>query len=335
MEFLRDSVPMVSLAVTAAALYSRAASSRFRPGLLRFAALLPVVVLFVAAPLAFTFSRNVRGMTGFFFGWLGVFKLLLLAAGRGPLEPTLPVLPFVFTALLPVKLKRQEPRRGETGAEVAKTKSRSVSLVSSAVKLAIIAGLLKVYQFKHQLHLYVRLALYGIHIYCFFDLLLPCIAAAGQVLGMEMEPQFDEPYLASSLRDFWGRRWNLMVSAILRPSVYDPVRARAGKAAAAMATFLVSGLMHEAMVYYNNLQPPSGEMLAFFLLHGACCVAEELCVRRWAARGWPPLPRPVATLLVAVAVSGTAFWLFFPPLCRDGRDDKILEEWARKLLGSV
>lgn len=157
---------------------------------------------------------------------------------------------------------------------------------------------------------------------------------------MEMEPQFDRPYMASSLRDFWGRRWNLMVSAILRPSVYEPVRARRGKATAAMATFVVSGMMHEAMVFYNRLQPPTGEMLAFFVLHGACCVAEELCARRW-----PAPPRPVATLLVVAFVSGTAFWLFFPPLCRDGHDDRLLEEWAaaaaflvnagRKLVESV
>ncbi|CAD6261268.1 unnamed protein product [Miscanthus lutarioriparius] len=94
------------------------------------------------------------------------------------------------------------------------------------VKVAIIAAILHAYQYVNQLHLYIRLALYGVHMYCFLDFLLPCIAAAGGALGMEMEPQFDRPYLASSLRDFWGRRWNLMVSAILRPSVYDPVRAR-------------------------------------------------------------------------------------------------------------
>uniref|UniRef100_A0A2N9ISK3 Uncharacterized protein n=1 Tax=Fagus sylvatica TaxID=28930 RepID=A0A2N9ISK3_FAGSY len=30
------------------------------------------------------------------------------------------------------------------------------------------------------------------------------------LVGVELEPQFDEPYLATSLQDFWGRRWNLM-----------------------------------------------------------------------------------------------------------------------------
>ncbi|KAL6660343.1 hypothetical protein ACP70R_001889 [Stipagrostis hirtigluma subsp. patula] len=303
MELLRDSIPMVSLAVSAAALYARAASSRLRPGFPRLAALLPVVAFLAAAPFAFSFSAIVRGLAAFFLAWLAAFKVILLAAGRGPLDPALPVLPF-----------------------------KSVSLVSCAAKVAAMAALLHVYQFKDQLHLYVRLALYGVHMYCFLDLLLPCIPAAGGALGMEVDPQFDRPYLASSLRDFWGRRWNLMVPAVLRPSVYGPVRARAGKAAGVLATFLVSGLMHEAMVCYISLRPPTGEMAAFFLLHGACCVAEEWCARRRTARGWapppPPPPRPVATLLVLLFLSGTSFWLFFPPICRDGGEEVILEEWA-------
>ncbi|CAO2041802.1 unnamed protein product [Urochloa humidicola] len=321
MELLQDSIPTVSLAVSAAALYARAASSRLRPGFPRLAALLPVLAFLAAAPLAFPSSAILRGVAGFFFAWLGAFKVALLAAGRGPLDPSLPILPFLFAAALPIKL-RPRARPG------AAPNSRSpVSLVSCAVKAAVIAALLRVYKFKDRLHLYARLALYGVHMYCFADLLLPCIAAVAGALGMEVEPQFDRPYLASSLRDFWGRRWNLMVPAILRPSVYGPVRARAGKAAGVVAAFLVSGLMHEVLVYYITLRPPTGEMTAFFLLHGSSCVAEEWCARRRAARGWPPPPRPVATLLVVVFVAATAFWLFFPPICRDGGEDVLMEEW--------
>lgn len=327
MELLRDSIPMVSLAVLVAAVCARAASSWLRPGLPRLVSLLPVVAFLAAAPLALSSSAIIRGLAGFFLGWLGVFKVVLLAVGRGPLDPALPVLPFVFTTALPVKLIRCCGTGAAAGA-AACSRAKSVSLVSCAVKVAVIAAILHAYQYVNQLHLYTRLALYGVHMYCFFDFLLPCIAAAGGALGMEMEPQFDRPYLASSLRDFWGRRWNLTVSAILRPSVYDPVRARAGKAPAVLATFLVSGLMHEVMMYYLTLRPPTGEMTAFFLLHGVCCVAEESCARRWAEWGRRPPPRPVATLLVVVFVAVTAFWLFFPPICREGTEEVLLEEWA-------
>ncbi|TVU13320.1 hypothetical protein EJB05_40368, partial [Eragrostis curvula] len=321
MELLRNSIPTVSLAVAAAALYARAVSTRLRPGLPRLAALLPVVAFLAVVPLVFTSSAIVRGVAGFFFTWLAAFKVALLAAGRGPLDPALPALPFIFTAALPVKLAR---RTVAAGATASKAKP-SYSLVSCAAKVAVIAALLRVYQFNHRLHLYVRLALYGVHAYCFLDLLLPCIAAAGAALGMEMEPQFNRPYLATSLREFWGRRWNLMVSAVLRPAVYDPVGARAGNAAGVVAAFLVSGLMHEVLVCYLTMRPPMGEMAAFFLLHGACCVAEVWCAQRWRRRR---TPRAVATPLVVVFVAGTAFWLLFPPICRDGGEEVLLEEWA-------
>ncbi|CAM0907774.1 unnamed protein product [Alopecurus aequalis] len=322
MELLQDSIPMVTLAVAAAALYARASSSLLRPGLPRLVALLPLFPFLAAAPLAFTSSAIVRGTAAFFIAWLCAFKVALLAAGRGPLDPALPALTFVFTALLPVKLRRAD---GTAGA----SKAKPVSLVSCAVKVAVMAAVVHLYQFNDRLHLYARLALYGVHMYCFLDLLLPCIAAAGGALGMEMEPQFDRPYLASSLRDFWGRRWNLMVSAILRPSVYDPVRALAGGPAAVLATFAVSGLMHEAMVSYLSLRwPPNGEMAAFFVLHGVCCVAEGWCARRWTKSWWPALPRAVATVLVGLFVAATSFWLFFPPLCKDGVEEKLLGEWA-------
>ncbi|CAD6264102.1 unnamed protein product [Miscanthus lutarioriparius] len=328
MELPRDSIPVVFLAVSAASLYARAASSRFRPGLPRLAALLPVVAFLAAVPLAFTPSAVMRGVAGFFFAWLGAFKVFLLAVGRGPLDPSLPVLPFLFTAALPIKLRHGGAGRPDAAGPASTSRARALSIVSCSVKVAVIAALLRVYHFKDQLNFYARLALYGIHMYCFADLLLPCIAAAGGVLGMDLEPQFDRPYLASSLRDFWSRRWNLMVPAILRPSVYDPVRARTGRAAGVMAAFLVSGLMHEVLVYYITLRSPTGEMTAFFLLHGASCVAEEWCVRRSVSTGWPTAPRPVATVLVGVFVAGTAFWLFFPPICRDGGEEALLDEWA-------
>ena len=317
---------MVSLAVAAAALYARVASQRLRPGLPRLAALLPVIAFLAVVPWSFS-SPMVRGFSAFILSWLGLFKVALLAAGRGPLDPALPVLPFVFTAALPVKLKRRHDRP-DTATAARSSGAKSVWLVSCAVKGAIIAGVIHLLQFSNLLHLYVRLVLFGVHLYCFLDLILPIIAAAGSALGMELEPQFNKPYLASSLRDFWGRRWNLMASAILRPSIYDPVRARAGKAAGVFVTFTVSGLMHEAITWYLTLLSPTGETVAFFLLHGACCVAEDWCARRWAERGWSPPPPPLATALVAVIVVSTTFWLFFPPLYRGGAEEMLLEEYA-------
>lgn len=134
------------------------------------------------------------------------------------------------------------------------------------MKIAAISSVVHVYQFMDQLHLYVRGTLYGVHMCCFLDMLLTCIAATGGALGFEFELPFDRPYKASSLRDFWGAGVGRAPAGCL------PTHPRA---VGVLAAFLVSGLMHEAMVFYLRLQWPTGEMLAFFLIHGACRVAEE------------------------------------------------------------
>ncbi|KVI03012.1 hypothetical protein Ccrd_018696, partial [Cynara cardunculus var. scolymus] len=75
------------------------------------------------------------------------------------------------------------------------------------------------------------------------------------VTGVELEPPSDEPYLSTSLQDFWGRRWNLMVTNSLRHTVYKTLKfVLPAKdwttATAVMATFIVSGLMHKLLFYY-------------------------------------------------------------------------------------
>nr|CAB3482507.1 unnamed protein product [Digitaria exilis] len=328
---LRDSILLVSLAVSTAALYARAVSSRVRPGPTRLAMLLPVTIFFAAIPLVFS-SAVLRCAAALFLSWLGTFKVVLLAVGHGPLDPTLPSLQFVLTTALPIELviipSGVHPDKARSMAGPVSTSS----LASFTFKVAVIAAITRLYKYFHEMHLYVRLVLYGVHVWCSMELLFAGAAAACRgVLGVEVKPQFDKPYLATSLQDFWGRRWNLPVSAILRASVYDPVRARAGKEAGVVATFVVSGLMHEALVYYFTLEPPTGEMVAFFLLHGVCRVAEDWCAPRWTARGWPAPPRHVARVLVLLFFMATSFSLIFPPVYREGREEMLLKESADAL----
>ena len=90
-----------------------------------------------------------------------------------------------------------------------------------------------------------------------------------------------------------------------------------------MASFLVSGVMHETMACYLLLRPPTGEMVAFFALHCAFFLVEDRCVRWWRARGLPPPPRLVNFGILAA----TMFCLFLPPICRDGAEETLLVEW--------
>jgi hypothetical protein len=53
--------------------------------------------------------------------------------------------------------------------------------------------------------------------YTFLGLLMDGPASlAAALIGLRIAPHFDKPYLASSLTDFWSRRWNLTAGNALR-----------------------------------------------------------------------------------------------------------------------
>uniref|UniRef100_J3LCS4 Wax synthase domain-containing protein n=1 Tax=Oryza brachyantha TaxID=4533 RepID=J3LCS4_ORYBR len=233
----------IPLATTVAMLYARLAASLTRPGARRLAALLPAMAILLVLPLALPYY-SYRGMSAFVLVWFGEFKLLLLAFGGGPPPPPAPP-PSFSPAALPVKLVDAAAGASRPPAGIFR------AVVSSAVKVGAMAAVVRFSHGKDEMHRYAAFALDGVFIYCFLDVVLSGLGAAGGALGMELEPQFDRPYLSASLQDFWGRRWNLMASAVLRAAVYDPVRARSGSPeAGALAAFLVSGLMHEVVTLY-------------------------------------------------------------------------------------
>lgn len=302
---------MVALSIT----YARFVSSRLRPGLPRLIPLLPLLVLFPFLPMLFT-SIHFRTNTGFFVSWLCLFKLLLLCFGRGPLDPSLPLISFISLASLPVKLPTLTYSKKQSSFHSLSPKY----LLSTTIKAALFAGLISLYRFKNQIHPNVVLVMLCFHIYLSLEVMLATAAIlAGAILGMELEPQFNKPYFSSSLHDFWGRRWNLMVSAILRPSVYDPVRSCMGRPAAVIATFVVSGIMHELMFYYITLLPPNSEVLLFFILHGICTAVEGWWARH--EKWWRP-PKILGTVGTVGFVTCTSFWLFFPAMLRGGTQEK-------------
>ncbi|CAH8389842.1 unnamed protein product [Eruca vesicaria subsp. sativa] len=140
-----------------------------------------------------------------------------------------------------------------------------------------------VHDYKQHLSPTMLLVLYSLHIYLVLEIGLMLVKVLVFIsIGCDLEPQFNEPYLASSLQDFWGRRWNLMVTAILRPAVFDPVQRIAGwkmnsdyaRFLAVLVTFLVSGAVHELIFFYITHEMPTGEVTCFFVLHGVSAAAE-------------------------------------------------------------
>jgi len=53
--------------------------------------------------------------------------------------------------------------------------------------------------------------------YAFLSLLMDGPASlATSIVGLKTAPHFDQPYLSSSITDFWSRRWNLTAGNALR-----------------------------------------------------------------------------------------------------------------------
>ncbi|QHO26646.1 Long-chain-alcohol O-fatty-acyltransferase [Arachis hypogaea] len=161
-----------------------------------------------------------------------------------------------------------------------------------------------------------------------------CNIVANAALGIELELPSNEPYLSTSLQEFWGRRWNLIVTNLLRHTIYIPVRTALSRTVlgpqwasvpGVMASFVVSGIMHELLFYYVTRAAPTWEVTCFFVLHGVCVVV-ELCVMKWLGHKGM-LHWAISGPVTVVFVVATAACLFFPPLLRDGADERALEEF--------
>ncbi|KAF0920044.1 hypothetical protein E2562_032739 [Oryza meyeriana var. granulata] len=316
-----------ALLVPACAWYARSACRRLRPGLPRLAAFFPTFPVFVYLPCLFN-SLHLRLFCTFFHTWLAVNKLVLLALGIGPLHPSLPLVPFVLCAGLPIKIRLgQQP----AAKRASSPPSPPVAdfLLPCARSFLFLSCLAVAYPHTGWLPVYGVHFLYCIHIFLTLDFVLSSIAlASATVLGAGLERQFSTPLAVASLNDFWGRQWNLMAVDLLRASAYEPVRARWGRDAGVLAAFLMSGLLHELLYWYLTLRRPGGEMLLFFMLHGVSQIAE-----RWArAAGlWRP-PKVAAYLLVSAFMVVTISELFFGPFMRAGADVRLIEESGAMLL---
>ncbi|KAL2329312.1 hypothetical protein Fmac_022739 [Flemingia macrophylla] len=290
-------------------------------GVRRLIFLLPIISLFLFLPLTLS-TVHLSGTVGFFLAWLANFKLILFAFQKGPLShPNISFPRFAALACLPIKIK-QKPH------------FHTHPLIYAAKGLAV-AVMVKIYDYAHLIHPNLLMCLYCFHIYFLLEIILAAVAAVARaLLGLELEPQFDNPIRSTSLQDFWGRRWNLMVTTILRPTVYEPtLRAampflgpRWAPLPAVLGTFVVSGLMHELILFYIGRLRPTFLMTAFFLLHGLCLTLEIVLKRALTASC--RLPWFLSGPLTAGFVFATCTCLFLPEFIRCRIDVRAFQEYA-------
>lgn len=143
---------------------------------------------------------------------------------------------------------------------------------------------------------------YAIQIYCDFSAYSDMAIGLAALLGYRFPPNFNQPYRAQSLREFW-QRWHISLSSWLRDYLYKPLGgSRAGRwrtAVNLMITMLLGGIWHGA----------AWKFVAWGGIHGAGLVVERALPNlpsRWANT---PVVRVLATVAVFHFVCLT--WVFF------------------------
>ncbi len=138
---------------------------------------------------------------------------------------------------------------------------------------------------------------YTLQIYFDFSGYSDMAIGLGLMFGLRLPFNFDAPYRAVSVRDFW-RRWHMTLSRFLRDYLYIPLGgSRCGpirQAANVIATMLLGGLWHGA----------NWTFVVWGGLHGVGLAVNHI----WEQRGFR-LPRPLAWLLTMLFV--TACWVLF------------------------
>jgi len=105
---------------------------------------------------------------------------------------------------------------------------------------------------------------------------------------------FNYPYIAQSMRDFW-RRWHISLSTWFRDYLYIPMGGNRGSSLRTYLNlwivFLLCGLWHGA----------SWNFVIWGALHGAYLVIERLGWHKYLDRLWIPLRHLYTLLLVMIA----------------------------------
>jgi alginate O-acetyltransferase complex protein AlgI len=140
---------------------------------------------------------------------------------------------------------------------------------------------------------WLGLTAYAVQIYFDFSGYSDMAVGLGRIFGFRFPENFDYPYIARSIREFW-RRWHMTLSRFFRDYLYIPLGGnRGGAARTCLNLFLVfalCGLWHGA----------SWNFLFWGLFHGFF-LASERVLEPWTSRA-PAWTKPLAHVYTIVVV---------------------------------
>ena len=143
------------------------------------------------------------------------------------------------------------------------------------------------------------------------------VGSAGIALGISsltgietMDLNVSPLTTSTSPSDFWGNRWNRVVSSALKRAIFIPMRKQGfSRPVAAMATFAASGLLHEYLIVvmmqnrHSEYASLAFSQLAFFLWNGVVLGIEHLLRgNKYLEHVANRLPVPLRSFLVVLTV---------------------------------
>jgi len=145
---------------------------------------------------------------------------------------------------------------------------------------------------------WLALIAYSLQIFFDFSGYTDMAIGLGMMIGIRLPENFNFPYIAQSITEFW-RRWHITLSTWFREYIFYPLERRrfrwAGQQINILIVFLLTGLWH-------GFKPT---FIVWGLLHGFALAVESLGFGRWLKQAW----RPICHIYTLVFV--VAGWVFF------------------------
>ncbi len=145
---------------------------------------------------------------------------------------------------------------------------------------------------------WVAAAAFAIQIYFDFSGYSDMAIGLGRMLGFEFNENFNYPYIARSVKDFW-RRWHISLSTWFRDYLYIPL---GGSRTAPWRTWLNLGIVFFLCGLWHGA---SWNFVVWGLYHGAFLILERTAFQKLLRRLHPLLQH---AYLIVVVLCG---WVFF------------------------
>ena len=125
------------------------------------------------------------------------------------------------------------------------------------------------------------------------------LSCTWRALGVNAQPLMNWPAASENLSEFWGRRWNMAFRDLTYRFLFRPLTARLGPRPALFVGFVVSGLIHDAVISFPARGGYGGPTI-YFLIQALGLFVERSRVGRKLGlgakgRGW------IFTMIVLLA----------------------------------